>query len=333
MEGRVVKVSVIVPVYNTQEYLRDCLLSLVMQSLNEIEIIVVNDGSTDNSLEIIESFAMDYPDKFVVLTKENGGQATARNLGIQYATGEYIGFVDSDDFVHPDMYQEMYDVAVASDCDFVECDFEFLKIKNNKLIPLKKRGKTRKFLNQADMFLDPMVAPWNDLYKSSVLKNSGVLFPEGYIYEDTSFYIKMIPFIKKSEFIDKVFVYHMYRETSTMNTNKSKKVADIFSVLDDIVTFYKENNFWSEYQAEVEYFCSKILLCSSMRRISLVRNKELRSFLIEQTSKMLSTQFSEYKKNPYLQQGLKSKYMKSITKKNIHLFCNLFYLHQKLRIE
>lgn len=333
MEDRIAKVSIIVPVYNSQEYLRDCLLSLVKQTLNEIEIIVVNDGSTDNSLEIIQGFAKNYPDKFVVLTKENGGQATARNLGIQHSTGEYIGFIDSDDSVHPEMYQEMYEVAVASDCDLVECNYEYLKIKNNKLVPLKKLGKTRKYKNQADMFLDPMVAPWNDLYKSSVLKNSGVLFPEGYIYEDTSFYIKMIPFIKKSEFIDKAFVYYMCRETSTMNINKSKKVADIFSVLNDIVSFYKENNFWEDYQAEIEYFCSKILLCSSMQRISLVRNKQLRRMLLEQTFKMLSTQFSEYKKNPYLQQGLKSKYMKSITKKNMHLFCNLFYLHQRLRIE
>lgn len=328
-----VKVSVIVPVYNTQEYLKDCLLSLVNQTLNEIEIIVVNDGSTDGSLEIIQSFAKDFPDKIVVLTKKNGGQATARNLGIHHSTGEYIGFVDSDDYVHPNMYLEMYEVAITSGCELVECNYQYLKVRNNKLIPLKKHGSIRKYKNQTDMFLDPMVAPWNDLYKRSVLMNSGVLFPEGYIYEDTSFFVKMIPFIKKSEFIDKPFVYHMYRATSTMNINKSKKVADIFSVLNDIVFFYKENNFWNEYQAEVEYFCSKILLCSSLQRIALVRNKQLRRELLEQTSKMLSTQFSEYKKNPYVQHGLKSKYMKSITKSNIHLYCNLFYLQQKLRME
>lgn len=333
MGDRMYKVSVIVPVYNTQEYLRDCLSSLIGQTLEEIQIIVVDDGSTDASVEIIKSFANDYPDKIVVLTKKNGGQATARNLGIQYATGEYIGFVDSDDYVHPNMYKEMYEVAKAHDCDLVECNYEYLKIKNKKLVPLKKHGRTRRFRDQVDMFMDPMVAPWNDLYKSSALKNSGVLFPEGYIYEDTSFYIKMIPFIKKSEFIDKPYVYHMYRETSTMNINKSKKVADIFAVLNDIVQFYKQNNFWNEYQAEVEYFCSKILLCSSMQRISLVRNKELRKELLEKTFKMLSSQFSEYKKNPYVQEGLKSKYMKSITKKNIHLFSNLFYLQQKFRIE
>jgi glycosyltransferase involved in cell wall biosynthesis len=328
-----VKVSVIVPVYNTQEYLTDCLLSLVKQTLREIEIIVVNDGSTDGSLDIIQSFAKDYPDKIVVLNKENGGQATARNMGIQHSSGEYIGFVDSDDYVHPDMYKEMYEVAKASDCDLVECNYDYLKLKNKKLVSLKKRGRTRKYKNQADMFLDPMVAPWNDLYKSSVLKNSGVLFPEGYIYEDTSFFIKMIPFIHKSEFIDKSFVYHMYRETSTMNTNKSKRVADIFSVLNDIITFYKEYNLWNEYQTEVEYFCLKILLCSSLQRISLVRNRQIRKELLEETLKMLSTQFSNYKENPYLQQGLKSRYMKSITKYNIHLFSNLLYLQQKLLVE
>lgn len=328
-----VKVSVIVPVYNTQEYLTDCLLSLVKQTLSNIEIIVVNDGSTDGSLGIIQKFAKDYPEKIVVLNKENGGQATARNLGIQHASGEYIGFIDSDDYVHPDMYKEMYEVAKASDSDLVECNYDYLKLKNQKLTALKKHGRTRKFIDQMDMFLDPMVAPWNDLYKSSVLKKSGVLFPEGYIYEDTSFFIKMIPFIHKSEFINKSFVYHMFHETSTMNANKSRRVADIFSVLNDIITFYKENNFWNEYQTEVEYFCLKILLCSSMQRISLVRNRQIRRKLLDETLKMLSTQFSDYKKNPYLQQGLKSRYMKSITKYNIHLFSNLLYLQQKLLAE
>ena len=328
-----VKVSVIVPVYNTQEYLTDCLLSLVKQTLSNIEIIVVNDGSTDGSLGIIQKFAKDYPEKIVVLNKENGGQATARNLGIQHASGEYIGFIDSDDYVHPDMYKEMYEVAKASDSDLVECNYDYLKLKNQKLTALKKHGRTRKFIDQMDMFLDPMVAPWNDLYKSSVLKKSGVLFPEGYIYEDTSFFIKMIPFIHKSEFINKSFVYHMFHETSTMNANKSRRVADIFSVLNDIITFYKENNFWNEYQMEVEYFCLKILLCSSMQRISLVRNRQIRRELLDETLKMLSTQFSDYKKNPYLQQGLKSRYMKSITKYNIHLFSNLLYLQQKLLAE
>lgn len=328
-----VKVSVIVPVYNTQEYLTDCLLSLVKQTLSEIEIIVVNDGSTDGSIKIIQKFANNYPEKIVVLNKENGGQATARNLGIQHASGEYIGFVDSDDYVHPDMYKEMYEVAKASDCDMVECNYDYLKLKNQKLIKLKKHGRTRKFKDQTDMFLDPMVAPWNDLYKSRILKNSGVLFPEGYIYEDTSFFIKMIPFIHKSEFIDKPFVYHMYREASTMNANKSRRVADIFSVLNDIITFYKENNFWNEYQTEIEYFCLKILLCSSMQRISLVRNRQIRRELLDETLEMLSTQFSDYKSNPYLKQGLKSRYMKSITKYNIHLFSNLLYLQQKLLAE
>lgn len=105
------KVSVVVPVYNTEAFLVDCLDSLVNQTLDEIEIVVVNDGSPDGSQAIIDDYAARYPDKIVALSKPNGGLGSARNAGIARATGRYIGFVDSDDFVEPDMYQHLYEEA------------------------------------------------------------------------------------------------------------------------------------------------------------------------------------------------------------------------------
>ena len=113
------KVSVIVPVYNSRDYLERCLESLVNQTLPDIEIVVVNDGSPDDSQTIIDRYAEAYPDKIVSLSKENGGLSDARNFGIARATGEYIGFVDSDDFVDLDMYERLYDKAASTDSDIV----------------------------------------------------------------------------------------------------------------------------------------------------------------------------------------------------------------------
>ena len=117
------KVSVIVPVYNVEKYIRKCLESLVNQTLQDIEILVVNDGSPDNSQKIIDEFVEKYPDKVFSYVKKNGGLGDARNYGIDRARGEFIGFVDSDDWVDEKMYETMYEYAVKERHDIVICDF------------------------------------------------------------------------------------------------------------------------------------------------------------------------------------------------------------------
>ena len=117
------KVSVIVPIYNVEDYIEQCLETLVNQTLEEIEIILVNDGSKDNSEKIAKQYKEKYPNKITYLEKENGGLSDARNFGIPYAKGEYIAFLDSDDYVELIMYEEMYKIAKKEDSDIVECDF------------------------------------------------------------------------------------------------------------------------------------------------------------------------------------------------------------------
>ena len=117
------KVSVIVPFYNVEGYIEKCLETLVNQTLKEIEIILVNDGSTDRSIEIVKKFIKEYPEKIVYLEKENGGLSDARNFGLKHAKGEYIAFVDSDDYIEIDMYENMYNLAEKENSDMVECNF------------------------------------------------------------------------------------------------------------------------------------------------------------------------------------------------------------------
>ena len=117
------KVSVIVPVYNVEKYIERCIKTLITQTLSDIEIIFVDDGSKDNSKKIIEKYLKLYPNKLKYLYKENGGLSSARNYGIPYAKGEYIAFLDSDDYIEPTMYEEMYNTAQKEKSDMVECDF------------------------------------------------------------------------------------------------------------------------------------------------------------------------------------------------------------------
>lgn len=314
------KVSVIVPVYNSQDYLRECVDSLVGQTLEDIEIIFVNDGSTDDSLRILEEYEKKYPQKIVIYSKENGGQATARNLGIHIATGEYIGFVDSDDYVDVEMFEKLYNAAKSNESDFAECMYKYLQVEEDgakKEIP--PYGNVRAYKDKSEMFIDPLVSPWNKIYRADILKENQITFPEGVIYEDTAFFIKSIPFLNKTAHVEDALVYHFLRENSTMNAKKDIRVGNIFTVLEDIIQFYEKSNFKDTYRKELEYFCVKILLCSSLGRVARVGDKALRSELVRKTMDMIQTYFQEYRKNNYLKNGATGMYMKCINGVSVHL--------------
>lgn len=305
------KVSVIVPVYNAQKYLKKCAESLVHQTLEDIEIIFVNDGSTDHSLEMLEEYRQLFPKKVSVYSKENGGQASARNFGIRNSHGEYIGFVDADDYVDIHMFEEMYNKAKQEDSDYVECQYHYLAVDakgDENEIP--QYGHVRAYQSKREMFIDPLVSPWNKLYRASVIKDNVCLFPEGVIYEDTAFYIKVIPYLKKLSYLPEAYVYHYLWPGSTMNDKKYIRVGNIFIVLQDVIDFYKKNNIYEDYQSELEYFCVKILLCSSLKRIAQINDKRLRKDLVRQTEQFVKREFSDYRKNCYLESGFTGLYMK-----------------------
>lgn len=325
------KVSVIIPVYNTEQYLEACLDSVFGQTLKELEVILVNDGSTDASLRIMEDYQAKYPDRVKLLSKENGGQATARNMAIPLCTGEYVGFVDSDDYIEPEMYECMYRKAKDADADYVECDYVNVKVnQNGEQERIADYGsRVREYTCKEDMFIDPMLAPWNKIYRRTLLQESDVRFPEGYIYEDTAFCLKAISLIKRFAFVPEKFVVHYFRGGSTMNVNKSKRVSNIFPVLKDVITFYQKQGLFETYYPELEYEIVKILLCSSMIRISEIPDNMLRKQYCIETWAMLSEQFPRYKSNKYLKQkGMKNLYMKCVFRWNITLFCRLFGLRR-----
>ena len=321
------KVSVIIPVYNTEQYLEACLDSVLGQTLKELEVILVNDGSTDSSLKIMEKYQSEYPDRVRLLSKENGGQATARNVAIPLCTGEYIGFVDSDDYIEPEMYESMYRKAKEADADYVECDYVNVKVNaHGEQERIADYGsRVREYTSKEDMFIDPMLAPWNKLYRRTLLQESDVRFPEGYIYEDTAFCLKAISLVQSFAFVPEKFVVHYFRGGSTMNVNKSKRVANIFPVLKDVITFYQKHDLFEKYYPELEYEIVKILLCSSMIRISEIPDKKLRRQYCKDTWAMIREYFPKYKKNAYLKhKGMKNLYMKCVYGWNITLFCRLF---------
>lgn len=313
-----IKVSIIVPAYNVEQYIEKCLQSLVNQTLEEIEIIVVNDGSTDKTKQKIQQFIDKYPQKMKCYDKPNGGLSDARNYGIQYAQGKYIGFIDSDDYVELNMFEEMYKKAEEEKSDMVECDFIW-EYPNKQKIDI---GRT--YQNKKEAFIYARVVAWNKLIKRETLEKADIKFPKGLRYEDTEFFYKLLPRLEKISFLKVPMVHYIQRSNSIANT-QNEKVKEIFEIWKNIFNFYKENNLFDEYKNEIEYTYTRFLLCSSLLRIVKVENKKIREQLEKRTWKELNTNFPNWKKNPILQKekGVKNTYMKLVNKVNFKIFCKL----------
>ena len=323
------KVSVIVPVYNTEKYLRKCIDSLVNQTLEDVEIVIINDGSKDSSEHIIKEYIEKYPDKFVYRSQENSGQAVARNKAIELCNGEYIGFMDSDDFAKTDMFERLYNKAVETDADHVACGFTEVTYENGKEIELQHYVASKVAYETKDMFIGALVTPVLHLFKRDIIQKSQVKFPEGFIYEDTAFYLNLIPYIKKMAVIEEPLSYHVKHSNSTMTIFKAERVANIFPVFDATLNYYKEHNFYDEYKNELTYFCVRVLLCSSMQRIGKVENRKERKELVNKTLAYINENFPDYRKNPYMAKGMQNLYMKTFNKLTARFYVGLIRIKGK----
>lgn len=289
------KVSIIVPVYNVEKYLNKCLDSLVNQTLTDIEIIVVNDGSPDNSKKIIDKYLKDYPDKIKYFEKENGGQGSARNLGLTKATGEYIGYVDSDDYVSVEMYEKMYQKAKENDADIVMCSHTIVyedsgKEMVEKLFLKTNDNKTNCFFNNAGVC--------NKIYKKELLSNFE--FRSKVWYEDIDFVTKVIMNANKIDVIDEGLYYYLLRQGSTMNNNNIEKNLDILKAFDSILTYLKENKKFAKYYEEVAYLAINHIYIAPIVRVINAKNVTNKKIIIDKLIKYMNDNFKDYRHNKYL---------------------------------
>lgn len=313
------KLSVIVPVYNVENYIEKCLNSLVNQTLQDIEIIIVNDGSKDNSEKIIKGFIKKYPEKIAYLKKENGGLSDARNYGIKYAKGEYIAFLDSDDYVEKDTYEKMYKLAKKENSDMVECDFFWE-------YPNKTKEDIGKIYNgKHEMLENVRVVAWNKLIKKDILENSKVQFPKGLRYEDVEFTYKLVPYLEKVSFLKKPCIHYVQRQNSISNV-QNERTKEIFDVLNNVIEFYKKQGIYEQYKTELEYVYTRYLLCSSLLRMVKIKDKNTRKEILNLTWKNLNENFPNWKKNKILNKNksVKDKYIKSVNKVTFKIYCFIF---------
>ncbi len=295
-----IKISIIVPIYNVEKYLRRCLDSIVNQTLKDIECLLINDGSPDQSQKIIDEYVSKYPNLFKSYIKENGGLSDARNFGLDYAIGEYITFVDSDDWIEPTMYEKMYELAIREKSDLVVCDF-FMEWESTG-----HRQYTHGLRNQStDDFKSFLISPaaaWNKLYKSDLFLKTNIRYPRGLWYEDLATTAKLIPFCKKISYVNEAFVHYIQRDGSIMSTVNTK-MLDIYQAIESIEEYYKKNNYYNQYKLEIEYlYIENLALYSNLRFLKLEDGDKY----IKESINYLKGKFPSWLENPYIK-GLSKK--------------------------
>ena len=274
------KVSVIVPVYNTEKYLEKCLDSIVNQTYKDIEIIIINDGSTDNSSKIINKYVDKYSN---IVYKEitNHGQGYARNLGIKLSSGDYIMFLDSDDYVDVDIISKM--INKIGTCDVAVCDI--YKVINNELVEFKN------YYNYSNDNINLMLShpgPVAKLYKKEVIKN--VSFLENVYYEDLSFTPVISLNVNKVCYINEYLYYYVIHANSTMLKKEfNEKINSIFKVMDYLKDKLKS------YPEELEYLYIEHLLYSATLRYLDYDNTQ--KYLKKINDVMIN--YPNWKKNKY----------------------------------
>ena len=238
------KVSILIPIYNVEKYLKECLDSVVNQTLRDIEIICINDGSTDSSPQIIEEYAKNDA-RIKIINKQNSGYGDSMNKGLELASGEYIGIVESDDIADKNMFEDLYKLAQKDDLDVVKSDFYYYFSKDNQSrhagrINIKNTGKIFNIEDDASI-VKMMPSIWTSIYKNEFLKENEIKFlpTPGASYQDTAFAFKVLVSAKKMRFVNKAYLY--YRQDNEASSVKSKgKVYAICDEWNEITKFLDE---------------------------------------------------------------------------------------------
>ena len=247
------KISVIVPVYNVENYLEKCLNSLVNQTLQEIEILVINDGSTDNSQKIIEFFQSKFPQKIKTFAKENGGLSDARNFGIDRATGEFLAFVDSDDYVSVTMMEEMYGLAKKHEAEIVICNLQKVDEHGNvtqKLRQIPNLPEKIDLEKNFSVFSDISYFACNKIFKRELF--DGKRFQKGMHFED----IELIPQLLlqcKTLAKTNAFHYQYLERSNSISKSHTERGLDILKAVERVEKAF-ENSVYFSQQKELKGF-------------------------------------------------------------------------------
>lgn len=280
-----VKISVVVPVYNVENYLADCLDSLVNQTFKDIEIICINDGSPDNSLQILEEYA-EKDSRMKVFSQENGGHAVATNRGISMATGDYLFLMDSDDVLELNALELSYNRAEEKDVDFVI--FKAINYNNardeyyeTEVYSMKKvynlvGDSVFNYKDLGELIFGMSVTPWSKLYKRDFIVNNKIIFPEGLIFEDNVFFYNALLSAERVCFLNEfLFIRRWYSTSST--TAGDLRFLSSLGVTNLVIDTFEKHGEYDNFQKNLWNFKIK----TNMMRYKKIKPEFKEAFFTE----------------------------------------------------
>lgn len=307
------KISVIVPCYMVEQYIDRCVKSLLNQSigLEHLELIFINDASPDRTLDKLLEYESQYPETILVInSEENLKQGGARNLGLQYATADYIGFVDSDDWVEPSMYEKLYNKAIAYDCDIVSCEYKRVYDEETPMGPTGAKDRYYIIEDESSrkvILLSGIGSGVTKIIKKSLIQDNHIRFPEHLAYEDNLFGYLLLFYVKKIYIIAE-FLYHYFANMqSTIIKPEASYHFDRLTVELMKQEELKLRGFYDTYYREIEF---NFLTCYYLNTIHIIftRFNKVPIDITNQMGQELMKRYPDYLNNPYLESLLVNTY-------------------------
>ena len=316
------KLSVIVPVYQVEQYLARCLDSILAQNISDMEILVIDDGSSDHSYAIMQQYAEAYPKQIRIFQKPNGGPSDTRNFGLAHAQGEYISFVDSDDFLEKGMYSAMLAKADEGGFDIVVCDLNYI-FADGSIKPLSSHFyydlHTQSEIKKSLVSFYPVV--WNKLYHRHLF-DEGLHFQTAVWFEDVEFLYRLFPRIHSIGVLRQPFYQYVQHE-GTITSTFDHRVFDYLKIWTTILEDYKKNKIFKEYYLELQYSCTRYLYATFLKAAAQIKNHNIFWKAYRHAKKMVHENFSKPYQNPYFYKtGLKGFFLLTIN----HFTAWLLYL-------
>ncbi|TLG77449.1 glycosyltransferase [Culicoidibacter larvae] len=302
-----IKLSIIVPIYGVEEYLEKCLNSLVNQTLSDIEIICVNDGSPDNSQAIIERFVAEYPEKVIGLLKDNGGLSDARNYGIPYAKGEYIAFFDSDDWADLTMYEKLYNKAIEYDADIAQCRIMDVYERDGSHLAGAFEVNVDPVTLQDNPLILVSLAPvaWDKIYRRSLFVDYGITYPKGLKYEDVGTTPMLFLHANKIVGVDEPLYYYLQREASITKVF-DQHIFDKLASLERVYDYFAQEDALIEYHDIMEFYFTKHAILNMLHLVRYIDPTIGRKEGIKRIFGFVKSFFPHWNKNVYLDEDYRA---------------------------
>ena len=317
-----IKLSIVIPVYNVEKYLRECLDSAIVPGIDGYEIVCVNDGSTDSSPEILEENRKKYPELIQVVHTDNQGLGAASNNGVAAARGEYIAFLDSDDYLSANAVKEMMEACSSGD-DILF--FNLTEVNDKGGIIGINKGCCREegvfTLETYPQVLFDRPSRANKIFRQNLFEEHHIYYPSRVWFEDYHTNPKLYPFCNTMRYIDREWYYYRQQPASITHGKDPSRNLEILDAADDLLEFYQKEGYFEQYRDELEYSVFYNVLLTSTDRVNLIDpSSAVQEKLLEYTK----SRFPDYEKNKYfVQMSKKYKLLHFLIKNKLYKALNI----------